>query len=409
MNQPRLPFLVYRALYRLRSLFYESLDRLGILALRLLRETGLKKAAPPVRLESIRNVLIIRTDAIGDIILTTPLVKAAKACLPRANLTFLVAEESRELVEGVPGCDRIIGHRRGRGPARLLSFLNTARILRRERYDLVLALPHGSLGVAVWALVSGAAYRVGYRSRGFGWLFSHGLPDERGYRIKHEVENCLELLRALGLRPDESVKSLYLKVDAEAKERMVGYLDVMGISLENEGIALIHPGSRTTWVRWLPERFAQVADQMQAKWGVRIILVGGPGEESISGSVARCMKSPALDLTGRLSLVELAALASVSRLFIGHSTGPMHLAAAANIPVVALFGPASPTDHCERWRPYGPKGVVIFKDVCPEKCIPKYCANLECMAAIQVEDVLERVESILASKKVGFINRGAGL
>ncbi|MBW2622769.1 MAG: glycosyltransferase family 9 protein, partial [Deltaproteobacteria bacterium] len=288
------------------------------------------------------------------------------------------------------------------------SFLNTAKTLRREGYDLVLALPHGSLGLAVWSMLSGAVYRVGYRSRGFGWLFSHALPDERGHRVKHEVENCLELLRALGLRPDESVKPLYLRVDSEAKKRMTSYLSVMGISPENEGLVLIHPGSRTPWVRWLPERFARVADQLQAERGVRIILVGGPGEESISGAVARGMKSPALDLTGRLSLSELAVLASVSRLFIGHSTGPMHLAAAAGIPVVALFGPTSPTDHFERWRPYSPKGAVIFKDVCPGNCVPKYCASLECMAAIQVEDVLEQVESILSSTEAGFIDAGAG-
>jgi len=395
VNPPRLPFPVYRLLYRLRSRFYEALDRLGNLALFLFRKAGLMKPEPLVQVESIRKVLIIRTDAIGDIILTTPLVKALKACLPRASLTFLVAEESRELVMDIPGCDRVIGHQRGRGPAGLLSFTKTAMILRREGYDLVLVLPHSSLGLVIWALLTGAVYRVGYCSHGFGWLFTHGLPDERGYKVRHEVENGLELLRVLGLRPDESVKSLYVRVDSEAKKRVISYLSVMGINSVNGGLVLIHPGSRTPWVRWLPERFALVADQLQSRRGVKVILVGGPGEESISGSVARRMESPVLDLTGRLSLKELAALASVSRLFIGHSTGPMHLASAAGIPVIALFGPTSPTDHFERWRPYSPGGVVINKDVCPRNCVPKYCAHLECMAAIRVDDVLEQVDSIL--------------
>jgi heptosyltransferase-2 len=395
MSRPKLPFLIYKTLSRLRSLGYEILERSGGYGLLLSRNIGLVPSVARVHPEMVKKVLVIRTDAIGDIILTTPLVKAAKTCLPRASLTFLVSDECRDLIKGVPGCDRVIGYRPRRGLAGLVSWWEMARILRKEGYDLVLALPHGSLNIAAWARFTGANQRVGYRSRGFGWLFSHTLPDERGEKVKHEVENCLELLRFVGLAPDESSKPLYVNLDPKVKKSVKRYLSEKGIEAGKERIVLIHPGSRTTWVRWPPERFAQVADRLQARRDVRTVIVGGPGEEPVSDSVTGRMKSPALDLTGRLSLVELAALASISRLFIGHSTGSMHLAAATGIPVVAIFGPTSPTDHIERWRPYSAEGVVVSKAVCPQACVPKYCPNLDCMAAVQVDDVLEKVEQSL--------------
>jgi len=315
-----------------------------------------------------RNILLVRTDRIGDVVLSLPCAALVKRALPGAAVTFLAREYTAPLVRMSPDVDGVISD----DPAD--SALRLAAKLRRSRFDAAVLL-HPTARVA----------------------------QHRRYSLKHELEHNLELAgQGLGIdHPAEAaVRTEYVPQIIVPDDLVTSSLATAKVG-ERRSYIVVHPGSGGSAMDWPLERFAQLIDQISSsgtgngKWGIVVTL--GPGEEPLKEKLRAHLKTEPIWVTG-LSLPELAAVLSQAKLVVANSTGPLHIATAAGTRVIGLFCPVVPC-HPRRWGPYGPGHAVIMPDpdkVCKE-CRGTECPQFDCMRSIPVSRVLEQVQRMIAT------------
>jgi heptosyltransferase-2 len=314
--------------------------------------------------------------------MTTPAMGAIRAAFPQAEIVVAANPLVAELFRHHPYCDRVLvfdkqaAHRGVRGLWRF------AAELRRERFDAAILLQN-AVEAAVLAAAAGIPRRVGYRTDGRGLLLTHGVPVGATERRLHHTRYYLEMLRALGIGGGDG--SLRLECTA-------GELAWARQQLGPGAHVAINPGAAYgSAKRWLPERFAAVADRLADEYGVRILLTGGPGEVEIGRDIAAAMRSPALNLVGKTSVRQMMALLSLCRLMVTNDSGPMHVAAAFGVPIVAVFGP---TDHTTT-SPLADTCRIIRKEADCAPCLLRQCpTDHRCMTAITAGDVLEGARAL---------------
>jgi heptosyltransferase II len=364
----------------------------------LRRLRRLRRRAP--RPEETRSVLAIRLDLLGDLVFTLPAIEALKDAAPRSRLTVLVLPYTAALLKGHPDIDRVIAVdvNRWRRPSAWLwggAWREVRRAvgeLRSEPYDLCVSF-YGRVGAAA-ALLSGARYLVGYASEGYLGSFDRGVPGRRYARRRHESEYCLDLVRALGISAAARPPRLHVRQDAV--RRVDKLLADAGIA-QAEKLVVLHPGALNMEAkRWLPERWAAVADALQTGSGRRVVLVGSPSEAGLAAEVECRMATPVVNLAGGTSLEEFVALLSRARLFLGGDSGPLHVASALGVPSVSVYGPTDATFT----GPLHPSARVVRA---PCECSPCYhpaalaaCphGDVACMARVSVDEVLRAVEDL---------------
>lgn len=304
------------------------------------------------------RILVVKLADIGDVLTATPALRALRQSLPAAHITVLATAGSAAALRNLPSIDDIILFDKFQfdrpwdaiRPRALAGGWQFLRRLRSGRYDAVLIMHHlttrwGALKYAALALASGAPRQLGL-DNGRGWFLSQRVRD-RGFGAVHEVDYWLEVAALLGAHTAD--RRLEIAVPAEAPAWAAARLPTSG-----PGYAVIHAGSGGFILarRWPPERFAAVADTLAGRFGLHIVLVGGPEEAALARDVATRVKQAVTNLAGETSIMQLAAVLAGCRLFVGGDSGVMHLAVAAQSPVVALFGPTN--EHA--WGPYTPPG-----------------------------------------------------
>src|SRR5213594_2340809 len=271
--------------------------------------------------------------------LTRPALVAIRKGFPQAKIALLAKPAIAELLHRHPAVDEIVLYRDPGPHAGLGGKLTLARLLRRGQYDLAILLQNAFEAAAITAL-AGIPNRYGYATDGRWFLLTHRVPLTPKIRHKHQAHYYLELLRPLGIpvEPKPPILQTTPGEDAEAIE----HLRAFGVDPKKVLIGL-NPGSvYGTAKRWLPERFAEVADRMAAEHGGVVLIFGGRGEEELGAEIAGMMTAPTIVLSGRTTVRRLMALIKQCRLFITNDTGPMHIATAFGVPTVAIFGPTDP-------------------------------------------------------------------
>jgi heptosyltransferase-3 len=333
------------------------------------------------------NILIVRTDRIGDVVLSLPMIAVLRRRFPSARVSMLLREYTRELAEG-QGLDRILLYDRGGVPK---PFFRMLRELRAQRFDLVIvSYPTFRLTSLIFA--SGIPLRVGTGYRWYSMLFNKRVYEHRKTAEKHELEYNLSLLSALGVEAEENVVPvLSLAENHHAAAQQV--LDEWQIGAA-EQIVVLHPGSGGSARDWSPEKFGQLARRLHAD-GYTVVVTGGPGEKTLVQRVALAAGGNLRQLVGRLSLRELAAFLRRAELVVANSTGPLHLAAAVGTPVVGLYPPILACSP-KRWGPYTDKRAILVPDPeqCP-RCKGGACQGNDCMETITVAQVLEAARPFL--------------
>ena len=357
--------------------------------------------AGPVTLERVRKVLLIRLRRIGDVVSVTPCIRAVKETFPDAHLAVLVEKAAEEVLLGNPYVDELIvldkkNFKMGGRLGTLWEELKFLLALRRKRFDLTINL-HGGPRSTLQTLFSGAKYRLGGFINWHHWNWVYNIRTrplvemlgDNG-RHAHIVERHLATLKAAGIETSDRRLSMTVSQDAQASlDRLLKEKEASG----NGRFATIHPASRSRAKRWREERFAELADRLIEDFGATVVLVAGPGEEAASKRVQEAMRRGAVDLGGRISLQELAALLGRSTLYIGLDSGALHVAAALGVPTVALFGPTSDT-----WRPWTDHGIVVRA---PSPC--QGCGGScpwdpsPCMDGISVDHVFDAVLRLRAA------------
>lgn len=357
-------------------------------------------------------ILIINIRLIGDVILTTPLADILRRAYPEAAIDFLVNRGTGEFLEKDPRVRRVIYSEKGAVGSGRRSRGGYSRDIFR-RYDLAINMNASDRG-SFAALLAGKKTRVGFCVGGewykLFWkrlLFAHLIP--MPYSMHIALLNKL-VVEALGI----DVGRLEVKVfwDGEDEARVTSLLAKAGL----EGpFFVVHPFARWRYKYWQMERFAELSDLVAERYGLRPVWTSSPSGEEIAllESVAeRCRQRPVL-VSGEFSLNQMSSLLSRASLYIGLDTAITHLAAAAGVPLVALYGPTIG----ERWSPWNndgplaqqcplPRGVqqnghiiLIQKDY---PCIPCGKAGCDdaggespCMLGIEVDEVMEAVDSLM--------------
>jgi len=329
----------------------------------------------------VERVLVRGTNWIGDAVLTTPALTALRAGFPDARIALLAKTAVAELLQGHPAVDDIVLYRDPGPHAGLGGKLSLAIQLSRGRYDLAILFQNAFEAAAITAL-AGIPNRYGFATDGRSLLLTHRVPLTPNIRRRHQVEYYLELLRPLGIHVDPMAPTLLTTLEEDAAA--VEYLRAFGVEPARVVIGL-NPGSvYGSAKRWLPERYAHVADRLAAEHEACVLIFGGRGEESLGAAIAGMMKAPTIVLSGRTSVRQLMALIKRCRLFITNDTGPMHIAQAFGVPLVAIFGPTDPATT----SPFGKGHELIRKPVDCSPCLLRECPiDHRCMQRIGADEV----------------------
>jgi heptosyltransferase-2 len=299
-------------------------------------------------LPAARNVLVLQTSFLGDSLLTLPLLRRLKDGLPGARLTVLALPKNADVFRGCAWVDETIeDDKRGLhgGP---LGAWRIAAELRARGFDLAV-IPHRSLRSALVAKLAGIPRRVGFSASAGRFLLTDVVPFSW---LAHDLERNLALAAPLGADSRTIHGEARYITPAPPAPALARKLADAGLG-DGDRLIGVHPGAAWATKRWLPERFAELCRRLSAE-GFKPVLVGGPGDAALGAEIAR--GSGAADLVGRTDLSELAALMGRLALFVTNDSGPMHLAAAAGVPVVAVFGA---TTRELGFFPYGPKHRVV--------------------------------------------------
>jgi ADP-heptose:LPS heptosyltransferase len=344
---------------------------------------------------------------VGDVIFTTPAIRALRRRYPDAHLTYVVEAAAAPVVRHHPDLNDVIELERPRGLRRLGYDLAAARQLRRRRVDVALDF-HGGPRSAWLVRASGAPRRIGYDIPGRRWAYTERVPWHRSLvPPRHSVLNQWDLLAPLGIDPPEPGRDpvrMWPAPDTDAHVR--ARLRAAGVA-DDAAIVVLHVSASNPFRRWPRDAFAEVAARLAAADPRRrIIITAGPSEADAAQAItaeARRRAGPAAAsmVCDDLSLHELSAVLAHAALFIGGDSGPLHVASTTAVPIVALFGPMLPARSMP-WR--DPAVPAIALEPGPLDCRPchqRTCVpgDFRCLSATTPAAVLHAAESLLESRR----------
>jgi len=330
----------------------------------------------------INNILIRAVNWLGDAVMTIPAIGAVRASFPGARITLLANPLVAELFTPHDWIDEVLVYHRKGSHAGLRGKLAIAEELKKRRFDLAILLQN-AFDAALLAWLARIPRRMGYQTDCRGLLLTHSSRVIAETRRLHQVEYYLAMLKAQGITTND--RRLLLTVTPEEERDVAEMLKVEGVG-GGDFLLGVNPGATFgSAKRWYPERFAQVAVELSRRWGARVVITGGANEADIAGEIEAAMGGECLNMAGRTSVRSLMALIRRCNFFITNDSGPMHIAAAFNVPLVAIFGP---TNHVTT-SPYCTRAVVVRKEAECAPCMKRECpTDHRCMTAVTAQDVV---------------------
>ncbi|OPX35250.1 hypothetical protein B1H10_01695 [candidate division KSB1 bacterium 4484_188] len=335
------------------------------------------------------NILIVRTDRIGDVVLTTPAIKLLHAQYPSARISFLTRKYSASLLYHHQYLDGVILYQPEEKHRGFMGHLRLGKELKEKSFDLAfLMYPTPGLALSLW--MAEIPFRIGTGFRWYSFLFNKKIYEHRKYGLRHELEYNLALLGDFIPKipqPDEIEFSL--RVDENLINRRTDAL----LHAEIDGkYIIVHPGSGNSAPKLPVETFSRIVSYLSSKTDATIIIAGNKSEEPLLGEIkSHQRKETKIKVISNWDLETYMAVISGSSLFISNSTGPLHIARAFDIPLISFYCPATPCSP-RRWGPYNRLDSVIVPDVEPCKtCNPQKCPHGNCLAKIP----WRKIESLL--------------
>jgi len=351
-------------------------------------------AGPPER------ILVRGTNWIGDLVLISPALRLLRETWPGARISLLVRERLADAMRPNPNVDEVIPYDRGGRHRPPRGTLALARELKERRFDLAVLFPK-SFESALIAKMAGIPVRAGWRTDLRGPLITHGErlgPADRG---RHHLWQFLEVARFAGCpRPAEPQVAFHLE---PGDGRAAG--DLLGAEGREAAFLLaVHPGASKPPRSWHGERFAAAADRVLEGRPGLLLLLGGPREREECARIAAAARGPSLDLSGRTSIRQMAALIERADLLLCNDSGPMHLASALGTPAVAVFGPGTPRLTAPLVGPDLCRTVTLDLPCSPcrqdyfRECRPGPWGKPYCLEDLPVSRVARAAERILETE-----------
>lgn len=356
------------------------------------------------------KILLIRLRLLGDVVFTTPAIRAVRRAFPDAHLTYLVETYAAPVVAHNPHLDRVWVIPLPRGWRRVYHDVTLAQRLRRERFDIVVDF-HGGPRGSFLAWATGAPVRLGYEVIGRSWMYTTAVARPRELRPRHSVENQWDLLphldTALARSPDPATDRVEMGESVEDEVRVAARLKAAGLEAGHR-LIVIHVSAGNPFRRWPMQHFVELAVRLGVADPVRrIILTSGPSEAEAARRIGESARLR-LDASGRrdtilaaddeFTLAELRSVLVHAALFIGGDSGPLHVASTTDVPIVGLYGPTLPRRSAP-WRP--PTLVTESVEVPDLPCRPcdqRQCApgDFRCLTWLMPDLVIQAAERALA-------------
>ena len=349
--------------------------------------------------DKIHNILAIRTDRIGRIgcsaryyglgeaLLNIPAIRALKQNF-NSSIVVLVNPVVRELLAGSPEIDQILTFDEDKWNKSISTRLRLLWQIRKGKYDLAVVF-NPTKRFHILTYLAGIPRRLGY-TRKWGFLLTHKIEDKKSLGQKHEVEYNLDLVRSVGADTDKK----NISITVEKKDtRFVGDLLLKYAITAQDLIIAIHPHSSNPAKSWPRENFASVADELRSRFAAKVAIIGAAQERNSVIDLISLTKYPPINLSGELTLKQLAAFFQRCALVISNDSGPVHIAVAMGTPTVVIFGRNIPGVSPKRWGPWGNGHIVLHKDAGCNPCLDRKCPyNFKCLTSISPEEVLKAVE-----------------
>jgi heptosyltransferase-3 len=347
-------------------------------------------------MKEFRRILVVRTDRIGDVILTLPMLELLRKQFPHAHIAMLIRHYTKDLLNENPYLDDVLLYDDENGE---LPFLAVAAELKKRNFDVVfITYPRFRLAMLMrWA---GIPLRVGTGYRWYSFLFNKRVYVHRKVGEKHEAEYNVDLIRAMGCDVG-SVPYPHLSISEETLESVKNRLAYLGL-VSDKTIVLLHPGSGGSARDWKADNFGVLGKRLSALPNVQVVVTGGKGEESLVRHVAGMIGVNTPVVVNQLSLKEYGALTSFAGLLVANSTGPLHIAAATGTPVVGLY-PQVTAMNAIRWGPFTAKKTILVPKDRPTNCTACICpqaTECECMNSISIEEVFRACLTHLSTRQV---------
>ncbi|MDP3732673.1 MAG: lipopolysaccharide heptosyltransferase II [Candidatus Omnitrophota bacterium] len=337
-----------------------------------------------------KRILIVRTDRIGDALLSTPVIKALRDSYPNAYIAAMVSPYAKDIVDGNPYLDGVIIYDKDGKHKSWRRSLKFSQNLKKKRFDLALVL-HPTNRVHLVTFFAGIRRRIGY-DRKLGFLLTDRIKHTKHLGQKHELEYALDLVRYLGIEPQDN--ALLMPIKPESERWVEELFKEEGIEKADRLLA-IHPGASCPSKIWPNKRFADVADRFIAKYSFKALVLAGPKDIKLAQNVITHMRHPAINLAGKTSVSQLASILKRCALFISNDSGPVHIAVAVATPVISIFGRAQAGLSPKRWGPLGTKDRILHKEAGCIECLAHNCVKeFACLKAITVDDVVKAAESM---------------
>ncbi len=352
--------------------------------------------------DNLRNILVVRLGAMGDIVHVMPAVKNLRREFPAAYIAWLVEDKVKDLVEALPEVDEVIVFPRKKWQAAVMhpykyfkisSELRTfLRKLREREYDIAFDF-HGNFKSGLLTYLSNARTRVGF-SKGYCKEFNFVFTNVRiklQQKKMHRVDKYFSLLQGMG------ITTCYQRPVFSISDNDRQYIDdfISRNRLHEKPIAILHPGTSMfgKFKRWPPENYAVLADRLIKEMNYSVVFTWSEPEHNLAKHIFSLMQYQATIACRTASVKQMIALLQRAHLFIGGDTGPTHLASCMGIPTIAIFGPKDPAIYA----PFDENALVVRKEISCSPCEKRVCDHITCISSITPDDVFQ---AVLALTKV---------
>ncbi len=319
----------------------------------------------PLEKSKVKKILVISLSNIGDVVLTFPVVDVLRNEFPQALITVLVGPKAEEFFKKNTNIVRVISYNKRQSAGKMIALVQE---LRREKFDMVIDLRNTAI-----PLLIGAPYHTPFFA-----------SKEEG---RHKKDQHLNRLRSVFKWGDKSPKRICVEISAEDRNYVRGLLKGEAFK---DGFVIMAPGAANHNKRWPYDRMAQLADTVIEKYHKPVVFVGDLEDQRITILISRNMKHDALDLTGQLTLIQLAYALQECSLFIGNDSAPMHLASYFEKPVLAFFGPTDPN----LYGPWSGPSTYLQKKINCQACLDPTIANHDCIRAVSLQEAAQSFQIV---------------
>ncbi|HET7552873.1 MAG TPA: lipopolysaccharide heptosyltransferase II [Gemmatimonadaceae bacterium] len=353
-----------------------------------------------------RNVLCVRLDALGDVLMSTPAIRALKESSPGRQVTLLTSASGAAVARMIPELDDVMVYEapwmKSAGPLAALPERTAADLemieeLRERSFDAAVIFTvysQNPLPAALFCHLAGIPRRLAHcRENPYALLTDWVMEEEPERFVRHEVQRQLDLVATVGCYAAD--ERLSIAVSGAARESVRAKLAAHGVDLSVPWL-VAHPGATAPSRRYPPDLFAEAARLIALEHGEQVVFSGSAGERELVAGIRHAMVEPSFTVAGELDLSELVALVAEAPLLVSNNTGPAHIAAATGTPVVDIYALTNP-----QHTPWRVASRVLSHDVPCKYCYKSVCprGHHDCLRLVSPESVARAAGELLAARR----------